>query len=187
MQREMHQRDVMTANRDKRVWALAKGSDLKVEDNNLPPALPVATNKPGDKEDLSWTYPDGEAAIAKMKVAKGCKVNLFADEKQFPDLVNPVQMAWDAKGRLWVAAWKTYPERQPLDKVGDKLIVLEDTNGDGKADKCTTFADDLNCPTGFTFYKDGVLLMQAPDLWYMRDTNGDGKVDTKERDPDGHG
>jgi azurin/glucose/arabinose dehydrogenase len=181
MQREMHQRDVMTANRDKRVWALAKGTDLKVEDNNLPPALPVATNKPGDKPDLSWTYPDGEAAIAKMKVATGCKINLFADEKQFPDLVNPVQMAWDTKGRLWVAAWKTYPEREPQDKVGDKLIVLEDTNSDGKADKCTTFIDDLNCPTGFTFYKDGVLLMQAPDLWYLRDTNGDGKADTKER------
>ncbi|HET6408704.1 MAG TPA: PVC-type heme-binding CxxCH protein, partial [Chthoniobacteraceae bacterium] len=181
MMREMHQRDVMTANRDKRVWALATGKDIKVEDNNLPPALPVATNKPGDKPDLSWTYPDAEAAIAKMKVATGCKVNLFADEKQFPDLVNPVQMAWDTKGRLWVAAWKTYPERAPQDKVGDKLIVLEDTNADGKADKCTTFADNLNCPTGFTLYNDGVLLMQAPDLWYMRDTNGDGRADTKER------
>jgi glucose/arabinose dehydrogenase/azurin len=181
MQREMQQRDVMTANRDKRVWSLAKGTDVKVDDSNLPPPVPVATNKPGDKPDLSWTYPDAEAAIAKMKVAKGCKINLFADEKQFPDLVNPVQMAWDTKGRLWVAAWRTYPERAPQDKVGDKLIVLEDTNGDGKADKCTTFMDNLNCPTGFTFYKDGVLLMQAPDLWYLRDTNGDGKADTRER------
>jgi glucose/arabinose dehydrogenase/azurin/lysophospholipase L1-like esterase len=181
MQREMQQRDVITANRDKRVWAVANGSDLKLDDSDLPASLPVATNKPGDKPDLSWTYPDAEAAIAKMKVAKGCKINLFADEKQFPDLVNPVQMAWDTKGRLWVAAWRTYPERAPQDKVGDKLIVLEDTNGDGKADKCTTFIDNLNSPTGFTFYKDGVLLMQAPDLWYVRDTNGDGKADTKER------
>jgi hypothetical protein len=57
----------------------------------------------------------------------------------------------------------------------------KDTNGDGKADKCTTFLDDLNGPTGFSFYNDGVLVMQAPDLWFVRDTNGDGKADWKER------
>ena len=86
------------------------------------------------------------------------KVNLFASEQQFPELVNPVQMAWDTKGRLWVAAWLNYPERTPTSKKGDSLLVLEDTDGDGKADKCTPFLDDLNCPTGFQFYKDGVLL-----------------------------
>jgi glucose/arabinose dehydrogenase/azurin len=116
-----------------------------------------------------------------MTLHSGMKVNLFADEKQFPNLINPVQMAWDTKGRLWIAAWLNYPERTPTSKVGDKLLVYEDTNGDGKADKETVFADDLNCPTGFQFYKDGVLLMQAPDLWFLRDTNGDGKADTKER------
>ena len=60
-------------------------------------------------------------------------------------------------------------------------MIFEDTNGDGVADKCIHFADDLNCPTGFQIYKDGILLMQAPDLWYLRDTNGDGKADWKER------
>ena len=65
--------------------------------------------------------------------------------------------------------------------MGDKLLIFEDTDGDGKADKCTTFLDDLNCPTGFQFYKDGVLVMQAPDLWFVRDTDGDGKADWKER------
>ncbi len=181
MQREMEIRDVMTANRDKKVWAVAKGGDLQVKDDNLPAELPVATNKPGTNPDLSHPYPGGQEAIAKMKVHEGLKVNLFADEKQFPELANPVQMAWDTKGRLWVAVWPNYPERTPQSKVGDKLIILEDTNKDGKADKCTTFIDDLNGPTGFTFYKDGVVLMQAPDLWFARDTNGDGKADTKER------
>jgi azurin/lysophospholipase L1-like esterase len=181
MQREMEIRDVLTANRDKRVWAVANGGDLVLKDDNLPAEIPVHTNKPGDKPDLSHTYPDGQEAIAKMKVHENVKVNLFADEKQFPELANPVQMAWDTKGRLWVAVWPNYPERTPTGKIGDKLIVLEDTNKDGKADKCTTFLDDLNGPTGFTFHKDGVVVMQAPDLWYVRDTNGDGKADSKER------
>jgi hypothetical protein len=177
------------------VWAVAGGSDLVVKDDNLPPPVPVQTNKPGDKPDLSWTYPSGEEAISKIKLnakwdaannkwVEGpatCSVTLFADEKMFPELVNPVQMAWDTKGRLWVAAWKNYPEREPTSKDGDKLLVFEDTNGDGKADRCTTFLDDLNGPTGFSFYKDGVLVMQAPDLWFVRDTNGDGKADWKER------
>ena len=180
MQREMQMRDVMTANRDARVWAVAKGGDLVVKDDNLPPPVPVGTNKPGDKEDLSWTYPDGQEAIAKIHVNENCKVNLFADEKMFPELANPVQMAWDTKGRLWVAAWKNYPERTPDSKDGDKLLIFEDTNGDGKADKCTTFLGDLNAPTGFSFYKEGVLVMQAPDLWYVP-IGKDGKAGTKER------
>lgn len=181
MQQEMQQRDVMTANRDKRVWAVAKGSDLVVKDDNLPDVLKVETNKPGDNPDGSWNYPSPADTLDRMKSAPKLKVNLFADEREFPDLVNPVQMAFDTKGRLWVAAWPTYPGAWPTATKMDKLIILEDTNADGKADKSTTFMDGLNSPTGFTFHKDGVLLMQAPDLWFVRDTNGDGKADWKER------
>ena len=176
MQEEMSQRDVKTANRDKRVWAVARGGDLKVDDSNLPPVKTLQSNKP----DIS-PFLGGEEAIKRMTVPKGCKVTLFASEEQFPELVSPVQMAFDTKGRLWVAAWPNYPERTPTSTVGDKLLVFEDTNNDGKADKVTTFLDDLNCPTGFQFYKDGVLVMQAPDLWFVRDTDGDGKADWKER------
>jgi hypothetical protein len=56
---------------------------------------------------------------------------------------------------------------------------LEDVDGDGKADKCTPFIDDLNAPTGFQFYRDGVILVQAPDVWFVRDTDGDGRADWK--------
>jgi len=181
MQEEMSQRDVLTANRDKRVWAVAKGGDLQVEDSNLPSVTKLRSNKPGSNPDETHTFLSGEAAIAKMTVHSGMKVNLFASEEQFPDLVSPVQMAWDTKGRLWVSAWLNYPERTPTSKKGDSLLVFEDTNGDGKADKCSTFLEDLNAPTGFQFYKDGVLVMQAPDLWFVRDTDGDGKADWKER------
>ena len=81
--------------------------------------------------------------------ARDCKVKLFASEEQFPELVNPVQMALDTKGRLWVAAWQNYPERTPQSTTATACSIFEDTNGDGKADKCTPFVDDLNCPTGF--------------------------------------
>lgn len=181
MQEEMTQRDVMTSNRDRRVWGVAMGGNPKVDDSNLPPVTPVKSNKPFSPEQEIAPFLSGEEAIAKMTVHSGMKVNLFADEKQFPDLINPVQMMWDTKGRLWVCAWRNYPERRPTDAIGDKVLVFEDTNADGKADKVTTFADDLNCPTGFQFYRDGLLLMQAPDLWFLRDTNGDGKADWKER------
>ena len=176
MQDEMAQRDVKTANRDKRVWAVAKGGDLKVDDSNLPPVRVLQTNKP----DID-PYLDPEEAISRMTVAEGCKVNLFASEKEFPELISPVQMEYDTKGRLWVAAWPSYPERTPTSTSGDSLLIFEDTDNDGKADKVIHFLDDLNCPTGFQFYKDGVLVMQAPDLWFARDTDGDGKADWKER------
>ncbi len=140
MQEEMAVRDVMTANRDKRVWAAAQGGELIVDDANIPAVTKVETNKPGEKPDGSHLFPTGEEAIKRMTVPKGLKVNLFASEKQFPELVKPVQMAWDTKGRLWVAAWRNYPERTPWDRYGDTLLIFEDTNGDGKADKCTTFS-----------------------------------------------
>jgi glucose/arabinose dehydrogenase/azurin/lysophospholipase L1-like esterase len=176
LQEEMAQRDVKTANRDRRVWAVAKGGDLKVDDSNLP----LVRRVPANRADVAL-YLDGQEAIKKMTVAKGCRVNLFADEKRFPELINPVQMAWDTKGRLWVAVWPSYPELTPTATVKDKLIILEDTNQDGVADKSTTFLDGLNCPTGFQFFKDGVLVVQAPDLWWVRDTNADDKPDSRER------
>src|SRR5271170_7953712 len=167
MQEEMTQRDVMTANRDRRIWALASGADLKVEDTNLPPVTKIETDLPGPNPDKSFVYLEPEEAISKMTVHSHMKVNLFASEEQFPELVNPVQMAWDTRGRLWVAAWKNYPERTPGSTVGDSLLILEDTKGTGRADKVTHFVDNLNAPTGFQFYKSGVLLMEAPDLWFV--------------------
>ena len=98
-----------------------------------------------------------------MTLGKGLKVELFASEKEFPELVNPVQMAFDTRGRLWVAAWKNYPHWQPKTPMDDKLLILEDTNGDGKADKRTVFAGDLNNPTGFEFWNGGVIVAQAAE------------------------
>jgi glucose/arabinose dehydrogenase/azurin len=181
MQEEMAQRDVMTENRERRVWAIARGGDLAVDDSNLPPVSSVPSNRPGSNPDGSHVFLSGEEAIAKMTVHSGMEVNLFADEARFPELINPVQIAWDTRGRLWVAAWENYPSRRPTSARGDSLLVFEDTNGDGRADKMTVFADNLNAPTGFQLYKDGVLVVQAPDLWFLRDTDGDGRADWVDR------
>ncbi|HEY7497585.1 MAG TPA: PVC-type heme-binding CxxCH protein [Vicinamibacterales bacterium] len=175
LQRELPMLDVMTANRDRRIWAIARGEDLKLDDSNAPAPIDAKTNLPGASPFLS-----GADSVKAMTVHKGLKVELFASEEQFPELVKPVQMAFDAKGRLWVAAWKNYPHWQPRTPMDDKLLILEDTNGDGKADKCTTFAGDLQNPTGFEFYNGGVLLAQQPNLVFLKDTNGDDKYDTKE-------
>ncbi len=181
MDRELKVLEVMTANRDQRVWAVAKGGDLKVDDNNTPPFIPVKTNKPGPLNGGKHLFLDGEESIKKMTVGKGLKVNLFASEKEFPELTNAVQMTFDPQGRLWVAVWPTYPHWKPKEEMNDKILILEDTKGTGKADKCTVFADGLHCPTGFEFCNGGVLVAQAPDIMFLKDTKGTGKADLRVR------
>jgi putative heme-binding domain-containing protein len=180
-QREMEVLDVLTANRDRRVWAAAQGRDLKADDGNTPPFIPVKTNKPGTGPNGEHLFLSGEEAIKQMTVAQGMKVTLFASEKEFPELAKPVQMQFDARGRLWVAVWPSYPHWKPKEEMNDKILILEDTKGTGKADKCTVFADKLHCPTGFEFYNGGVLVAQAPDLMFLKDQGGTGKADLRVR------
>jgi glucose/arabinose dehydrogenase len=180
-QRELEVLDTQASNRDKVVTAAAQGKELKPDDSNIPEFIPVITNKPGPLPGGKHLFLSGQEAIERMTVHKNMKIELFADETMFPELVKPVQMAFDTKGRLWVACWRTYPHWKPTEKMDDKLLILEDTNGDGKADKCTTFAGDVHNPTGFEFWGGGVLLAQGPDLLFLKDTNGDDKYDIKER------
>jgi glucose/arabinose dehydrogenase len=180
LQRELPILDVMTRNRDQRIWQIARGGPSgpavpPVNDMNTPAFVDPGTNLPA----VDAITP-GEQAISKMTMGPGMAVNLFASEAEFPELVNPVQMAFDARGRLWVASWKNYPHWRPKTPMDDKLLILEDTNGDGKADKRTVFAGDLHNPTGFEFYNGGVLVAQQPNLVFLKDTNGDDVYDQKE-------
>lgn len=182
-QREMEVLDVMTANRDRLVWAAAQGDrSFRVDDSNVPPFLEVKTNKPGAGPNGAHLFLGGEEAISQMTVHSRLQVHLFASEEQFPELVNPVQMSFDTRGRLWVAAWPTYPHWQPIvEPMDDKLLILEDTDGDGKADRCQTFAGGLHNPTGFEFWNGGVLVACCPDLWFLQDTDGDDVADVRLR------
>ncbi|MEK6258166.1 MAG: PVC-type heme-binding CxxCH protein [Planctomycetota bacterium] len=180
-QRELEVLDTLTSNRDKVVWAAAQGKSVKPDDSNLPKFLNVITNKPGTLPDGKHLFLSGEEAITKMTIHKGLKVQCFADEAQFPELISPQQMAFDTKGRLWVATWPTYPHWKPTTPMNDSLLIFEDTNDDGRADKCITFAGDLHNITGFEFWGGGVLVAQGPSLVFLKDTDGDDKYDVKER------
>jgi putative heme-binding domain-containing protein len=178
-QRELEVLDLQTSNRDKVVWALAQGREIELAENNLPPFVPVVTNKPGPLAGGKHLFLEGEAAISRMTLGKSLQVELFASEEDFPELINPVQMAFDPRGRLWVAAWPTYPHWKPREPMNDKLLILEDTNGDGRADKCTPFVSDIHNPTGFEFWNGGVIVAMAPDILFLKDTDGDDKADVR--------
>ncbi|MEY4132552.1 MAG: hypothetical protein RL592_610 [Verrucomicrobiota bacterium] len=173
---ELANRDLKTANHDKGIWAAAQGKPVEVKHDNLKAEIPVPPNR---KEPVP--YLSGEAQLKHLTLPEGCKVEFIADETTIPELINPVQMNFDTKGRLWIAAWPNYPETSPTTKNFDKLLVLDLDPKTGKVAKSHVFLDGLNCPTGFQFYKDGVILIQSPDIWYVRDTDGDGKADWKER------
>jgi glucose/arabinose dehydrogenase/plastocyanin len=115
-----------------------------------------------------------------LKVAEGYALNLFASETDFPEMKNPIQIAFDHRGRLWVVTMPSFPHTVPGEQPADKIIILEDTDHDGKADRCTTFADGLNVPDGLAFYRDGVIISAQPRLIFMKDTDGDDVADVQE-------
>ncbi len=121
-----------------------------------------------------------EDAIDRMIVPPGFHVELFASE---PDIVNPIAMNWDERGRLWVVESIEYPyprEFWPDGGGKDRIMILEDTDADGKADKFTEFADSLNIPTSLTFANGGIIVQQAPQTLFLKDTDGDDKADIRE-------
>ena len=173
----------MTAIRQNAIWmAASKGQKMDIEaaDKNTRKLDAVQTNFNPDKNgNLRYLY--GEEARNAIKMAPGYKIELFASEDEFPDLAKPVQMTFDNKGRLWVVCMPSYPHYKPGDaKPNDKIIILEDTDHDGKADKETVFAQGLHVPVGVEITQDGVYVSQGTNLVLLKDTNGDDRADTKE-------
>jgi mono/diheme cytochrome c family protein/glucose/arabinose dehydrogenase len=173
----------LTAIRDTAIWlAASKGEklDLSIADKNTTPLPPVKTNYNPEKNG-SLTYLYGKEALEKLKVPPGYKIELFASEEEFKDLAKPMQMSFDNKGRLWIATMPSYPHYKPGDsKPNDKIIILEDTNNDGKADKQTVFVDKLHLPLGFEIAKEGVYVSQGTNLKLFTDTDGDDHADKSE-------
>ncbi len=122
---------------------------------------------------------DPAVALERLECAPGFEVNLFASERQFP-IGNPVAMTFDARGRLWVLTMPGYPHAVPGEPPRDALVILEDTDGDGRADRHTVFADDLYVPTGFELGHGGAYVAQQPNLVFLRDVDGDDVADERE-------
>lgn len=122
---------------------------------------------------------DLEKAKSSFNLPEGYEVELFASEVDFP-IANPVSITFDARGRMWVASMPSYPHYFPGSPPNDRLVILEDTDHDGAADKHTVFADSLYLPLGFELGQGGVYLTQAPDLVFLKDTDGDDKADSRQ-------
>lgn len=122
--------------------------------------------------------PDADPEIERraLQMADGFEVNLFAAD---PLLAKPIQMSFDPAGRLWVACSEVYPHILPGQKANDKIIVLEDRDGDGKADKTTVFADGLLIPTGVEPGDGGAYVANSTELLHFADTDNDGKADRR--------
>jgi putative heme-binding domain-containing protein len=128
------------------------------------------------QRDATIPDPDPEIERKSFQVAEGFEVNLFAGD---PMLAKPIQINFDASGRLWVASSEVYPQIAPGQQANDKILVLEDADGDGKADKTTVFADGLLIPTGVAPGDAGAYVANSTEILHLKDSDGDGKADSR--------
>jgi putative heme-binding domain-containing protein len=148
--------------------AIAAGKATQIK----PVTVPGVGFKPSEGQYVN--RPDAE--LATLKVPEDLEVSLFAAE---PMVVNPTNMNWDAKGRLWVASAPLYPHVKPGHRATDRILVLEDVDKDGKADKSTVFADGLLIPTFVLPGDGGCYVGNSTEILHFKDTDGDLKADEK--------
>jgi len=175
----------LTAIRDTAIWKAAAGTPvtdyIAAADAQTLELPEVITNYEPSQKTGNQSYLYGDEAMSTFTVAPGYHLEMFASEVEFPDLANPVQMSFDNQGRLWIAVIPSYPHWKPGNPLpDDKLIILEDTDLDGKADQPPIiWADSLHLPVGFEFAPEGVYVSQGTDLVLLSDTDGDDQADTR--------
>ena len=140
---------------------------------------PQVANYEKRPEPLTFQLPMSvKASMERTQVPADCELKLFASE---PDIAKPIAFAWDERGRCWVVETRDYPHGISDKGEGqDSVKICEDTDGDGKADKFTVFADKLNLPTGIVFARKGIIVAAPPKFIYLEDTDGDDKADKRE-------
>jgi putative membrane-bound dehydrogenase-like protein len=150
---------------------------------NLPAPLPVYVpgapwNTQTDPEPRGQVPLSVEDSLALTTLRPGFTIETFATD---PMVRRVVDFTWDTRGRMWVVETNDYPNRVLPDGEpgGDRVLVLDDTNGDGKADKVEVFAEGLNLATSLVLARGGVIVAQAPHMLFLKDTNGDGKADER--------
>ncbi|HYE31491.1 MAG TPA: PVC-type heme-binding CxxCH protein [Methylomirabilota bacterium] len=150
-----------------RIWAAAVAAGSLAAMAADPFAEGVRPTEPLTPEQQARTF----------HLPAGFEIQLVASE---PQIYKPMNIAFDARGRLWVSDTLEYPFPAKPGTVGrDSIKILEDTNLDGVADKVTTFVDGLNIPIGLYPYKNGVIAWSIPNIWYFEDTDGDNKADKR--------
>jgi putative heme-binding domain-containing protein len=152
---------------DENIWNALAGRPVT--------SIGIRSSIPVEPTSVKPQSPDEE--LAAMNVLDGFKVNLFASEAD--GVVKPTQMRWDERGRLWVACTVSYPQIKPGEKPNDYVLVCEDTDSDGRADKFTKFVEGLNMPTGIELGDGGLYVAQGTELLHFRDTKGTDKADTR--------
>ncbi len=175
------------------LWAV--GDKVKGQHEAFMQDMPTLVYKPVpnipnyEKRDPAPQYQEPlspEASQKLIQVPVDFRLELFASE---PDIINPIAMDWDEKGRLWVIETVDYPNyvRDEAGVGDDRIKICEDTDGDGRADKFTVFADKLNIPTSMTFANGGLVVAQAPHFLFLKDTDGDDRADVRQVMIDGWG
>ncbi len=142
------------------------------------PFYPPGERRPGDGQWNQMQLPlPAQESVKHVRVPPGMEAKLFAAE---PDIRKPICMTWDDRGRLWVAETYDYPnDLQPSGQGRDRITICEDTDGDGRADRFTLFADKLSIPTSLCVTSDGVIVSQAPHFLLLRDNDGDDRADER--------
>ncbi|MBM3443849.1 MAG: dehydrogenase [Bacteroidetes bacterium] len=137
-------------------------------------SLPNYEKRPGAQ--LQQLPLSPEESMKHIQVPVDFKLELFAAE---PNVMHPIAMSWDEKGRMYVLITQDYPNERKENGGSDYILICEDTDKDGKADKFTRFAEGLSIPTGMVFANGGLIVSQAPHMLFLKDTNGDDVADEK--------
>ena len=177
---------------DHRVWQLPEFHDLvhravRWTSRLEPPELPALTYRPasvpenpdnpvGPMNQLQQPLSPADS-LKLAQIPNGFELSLFAAE---PDIINPIAINWDHHGRLWAVEAYDYPNKVESDDPQDRIKILEDTDGDGRADKITAFADRLNIATSVLPMPDGAITTDGRDMVYLRDLDHDGRADRKD-------
>jgi len=167
------------------LWSVGDGrratyeSFLTQRENEERVKDPNVANYEKRPEPLTFQKPfSAKGSMERTQVPADLKLELFASD---PDIGKPIAMAWDERGRCWLAETSDYPHAVAENGVGgDRIRICEDTDGDGKADKFKVFAEGLNIPTGLVFSNGGLIVSQPPRFLFLKDTNGDDVADVRE-------
>ncbi|MFK7929916.1 MAG: PVC-type heme-binding CxxCH protein, partial [Myxococcota bacterium] len=163
-------------------WVVGEGRLERLRDYKVPVLATEPVSLPGyrDKKEITeiQTPLTPEESMKLAQVPPGMTLSLFACE---PDIVNPIHVAWDQRGRAYVVETFDYPNNLAEGNTGnDRITICEDTDGDGRADHFVRFAEGLSIPTSIVFVREGMLCTNGTELLYLADTDGDDRADVRE-------